>query len=71
MSEDETKINDEKNINKDNSYNNILNTNKNWNKDNDINMAIILKRIKYMQNKLKYSYDQLLDENDNNGNTYK
>ena len=71
MLEDETKINDEKNINKDNSYNNILNTNKNSKKDNDLNTAIILKRIKYMQNKLKYSYDQLLDESNNNGNSYK
>ena len=55
--------NKEKGLQKINSYKDILNTKKNWKDNNEINMADIIKRIKIMQSKLKYSYNKLLDEN--------
>ena len=65
MDENEIRFyeNKEKGFQKNNSYKDILNTKKNWKDNNEINMADIIKRIKIMQSKLKYSYNKLLDEN--------
>ena len=56
----ENSIKSDKKLKRQYSYNDIVN--KNWKKNNDVKVDII-KRIKNMQSKVKFSYCQLLDEN--------
>ena len=64
MNENEIKFNKNKETKfpKQKSYNDIFNIKHNLKDDNEINMAGIIKRIKLMQSKLKYSYEKLSNE---------
>ena len=62
MQENETNFNDDKKVKKYSIYSDILNITKNLKKDNDMNTETIINRIKYMQNKVQNSCEQLFDE---------
>ena len=69
--EKEINIKEERDLKKENFFKDISDTNKNINKNTDLNMSNVMKRIKYMQSKLRHSYNQLLEENNDKKMKYK